>query len=476
VTPGAWIVRARHPKNLYAEPVPLTVIAAADAQLARPMMLDRPRRIDISIEPPADPEGNRWHVEIMREVRPGYVEGYTQSSAGTDGRFSATALPATYSVAVNTAAGDEWHRETVSVGATDVRLHLQLPSRVVQGIVTLAGKPLQAKLHLRSGSGSTSVHSDAEGRFAATIRSNDLREWTVQITSDAPVVDREVVVPVPAGASELSIHLPGGTIHGIVVDEAGAPVDHAILRIISSGSPGIGARADGTFDVTGFEPGNYEVQASGHSRAESDLVSVTVPEEGEAEPLRLVVKKQKALRGFVVSDFGPVPGAEILVYSTDVRQGYVSFERTNAQGRFVAYLPAASREFDIFIAPPGFSYSMDHAEYRDSVARARVDQTGGTITVRGKGKGPRGIEIVHSGAIMPAASIVRDGGGSATEGEYILPRMEPGPYSACVVEERNRALFRATNGASGGRCVSGVLPPHGALTLDVGGGSETAAR
>lgn len=475
VTPGAWIVRARHPKNLYAEPVPLTVIAAADAQLARPMMLDRPRRIEVAVAPPQDPDGKRWHVEVMREIRPGFVEGYTQSSADTDGRFSATALPGTYSVAVNTAAGDEWHRQQVMVGAADVRLDLQMPSRVVKGTVTLAGKPLEANIHLSSDSAGVSVTSDAEGRFSAAIRSSDAREWTVRIKSEAPLVEREVVVPAPVGASELSIDLPGGTIHGSVVDEQGAPVPYPIIRINSPGSFSIGGTDTGTFDATGFEPGTYDVQASGGGRAESDLVSVTVPEDGEAEPLRLVVRKQKALRGFVVSDFGPVPGAEILVYSTDVPQAYVSFERTNAQGRFVAYLPPASREFDIFIAPPGFSYSMDHAEYRDSVARARVDQNGGTLIVRGRGLGPRGIEIVHSGAIMPAAAIARDGGGSVAEGEIILPRMEPGPYSACVVEERNRALFRATNGANGGRCVSGVLPPHGALTLDVGDG-EVAAR
>jgi hypothetical protein len=476
VTPGAWIVRARHPKNLHAEPVPLTVIAGADAQLARAMTLDRPRRIEIAIAPPHDPDGKRWHVEVMREMRPGFLEAYTQSSADTDGRFSATALPGAYAIAVNTGAGDEWHREDVMVGATDVRLHLQIPSRAVKGIVTLAGKPLEANLELSSGGASTSATSNAEGRFAATIRSSDAREWTVRVKSEAPLVERELVVPAPDGASELSIELAGGRIHGSVVDEEGMPSSYPLLRIGASGSFNVGGTEAGTFDASGFEPGTYTVQASGAGRSESDVVSVTVQEDGDSEPLRLVLKKQKALRGFVVSDFGPVPGAEVLVHSTDVPQAYVSVERTNAQGRFVAYLPPASREFDIFVASPGFSYSMDHAEYRDSVARARVDQSGGTITVRGRAAEGREVQIVHSGAILPAAAIVHRAGGIAAEGELILPRMEPGPYSACVVEDRNWSLFRATNGANGARCVSGVLPPHGTLTLDVGGGSEIAAR
>lgn len=475
VKPGAWMVRARHPKNVYAEPVPLTVIAGADAQLARPMALDRPRRVEIAIEPASDPNGERWHAQVMREVRPGHFDGYTQSSAGKDGRFSATVLPGTYAIAVSTAAGDEWHRESVVVGASDVLLHVPIESRVVKGVVTLSGKPLEAKLELSSGGASTSATSDAEGRFSATIRSSDAREWNVKIESEAPLVEREVVVSVPAGASELSIDLAGGRIHGSVVDEEGAPVANPIIRIRSPGSFNIAGTQDGMFDATGFEPGTYELHASGPMRAESDVAVVTIPEEGEIEPLQLVVKKQKILRGFVVSDFGPVPGAEVMVISSDVPQAYAPVQRTNAQGRFVAYLPPASREFDIFIAPPGFSYSMDHAEYRDSVARARVDQTGGTITVRGPAAGQRGIEIVHSGAIMPVAAIARDAGGRAAGGEFILPRMEPGPYAACVVEERNRTLFRATNGASGGRCVSGVLPPHGTLTLDVSR-SEVAAR
>lgn len=53
------------------------------------------------------------------------------------------------------------------------------------------------------------------------------------------------------------------------------------------------------------------------------------------------------------------------------------------------------------------------------------------------------------------------------DGEITLPLMEPGPYRACIVPEEERAQFRATNGAAGGRCVSGILPPHGSLTLDV---------
>src|SRR6185436_746907 len=47
VAPGAWIVRARHPKQLHAAPVSLTVLGGADAHIVAPLRLDRPRPIEV---------------------------------------------------------------------------------------------------------------------------------------------------------------------------------------------------------------------------------------------------------------------------------------------------------------------------------------------------------------------------------------------------------------------------------------------
>jgi len=49
--------------------------------------------------------------------------------------------------------------------------------------------------------------------------------------------------------------------------------------------------------------------------------------------------------------------------------------------------------------------------------------------------------------------------------DLVIPMMEPGAYSACLVASLSE--FRKSGGSTGGRCVGGFLAPLGSLRLDL---------
>lgn len=468
VAPGAWIVRARHPKQLHAAPVSVTVLGGADAHLIAPLRLDRPRAIEVLVEPARDPGGGRWQIELTREVTPGRLEPVFESAAGEDGSWKRTLLPGTYIVSVKTASGDEWFRERVDHTGGDTLLRVSMQSVAAKGVVTLGGTPLRATLEFSNERGATSTAtSDEEGRFSVTLPDRRATEWEIGIDSEQPLVQR-TLTGVKIDSEELKIDLPNIVLRGEVVDEKGEPVPYPLIRVLPAEGRGLtqptGSEA-GTFSIAGLAPGPKTLQATGTNHRESDPMPIVIPEEGEPEVVRLVLREQKPVRGYVESEFGPVAGATVVVFGTDVPGQMAYTERTDANGRFTARLPPDAREFDIIINPPGFSYTIDHAAYQPSVLRARVDQVGGTITIHGAET--QGLRLVHEGAIVAVAAAVRDTGGYATDTEAVLRRMEPGPYAVCSVEPAQWPLFRTARGASGGRCVNGILPPNGTLTLDL---------
>jgi len=468
VAPGAWIVRARHPKQLHAAPVSVTVLGGADAHIIAPLRLDRPRAIEVLVEPAHDPGGERWRIELAREVAPGRLEAVFESAAGEDGSWKRTLLPGTYVVSVRTASGDEWSRDRVDHTDGDSHLRVAMQAVEANGVVTLGGKPLRATLEFSNERGATSqTTSDDQGRFSVTLPDRRGNEWEIEIDSEQPLVQR-TLTGVKIDSEELEIDLPNKVLRGEVVDEKGEPVPFPTIRVFPTEGRGLtqpsGSEA-GTFAIAGLAPGSKTLQAHGTQHRESDPTAIVIPEEGEPELVRLVLREQKPLRGYVESEFGPVAGATVVVFGTDVPGQVAYTEHTDAKGRFTARLPPDAREFDIIINPPGFSYTIDHATYHSSVMRARVDQLGGTITIHGAGT--QGLRLVHEGAIVAVAAAARDTGGYTSETEAVLRRMEPGPYAVCSVETAQWPLFRAARGASGGRCVSGILPPNGTLTLEL---------
>jgi hypothetical protein len=376
-------------------------------------------------------------------------------------------LPGRYSLTVSTSDGDEWHREDF-VQNNDLELSVVLDSRMVHGKISFGDRPLHAKLSFSNGAGGNgSATSDEEGRFTVRLPDSAQQQWDVEVRSEEPAVKRVVSGVEVVPDRELTIRIPTGRLRGEVVDEAGEPVPYPLVHFLKSGTTSdvLGTEA-GTFAIAGLDPGPNMVQADGPDDTQSEQVPVDFPESGDAEPVRLVVEKGRTVRGLVMSASGPVPGARVWVIPSDVPPSLARAIETDAKGHFLAHIPRAATQFDVFVNAPGFSYMMDHAGYRNSVLQADVDQSGGMLVMRGLDRLDN-LYAVHGGAIQYVDWLIREAGGMFQEGVLTIPRLEAGPYSLCIVAADAWPMFRATNGAAGGRCAAGVLPPLGTLSLDV---------
>jgi hypothetical protein len=79
---------------------------------------------------------------------------------------------------------------------------------------------------------------------------------------------------------------------------------------------------------------------------------------------------------------GPVAGTRVFADSTDMPFAMSSWRVTDARGTFETLLPPGTNGFDVFVAPPGFTYTIDHLRWEDGKSLVeRVYQRGGTLKV-----------------------------------------------------------------------------------------------
>ncbi len=125
------------------------------------------------------------------------------------------------------------------------------------------------------------------------------------------------------------------TLSGIVIDDIGQPIANANVLIgqnLMSGSKGVQAAADGTFEIKGCVAGKNPVTAEAKGFATKTIqVEVTA----HSAPVTIQLQKGKALRLLVVDDQGnPVPKARVSLNT---------FPRSNADPTKQRPLPTQAR-------------------------------------------------------------------------------------------------------------------------------------
>jgi hypothetical protein len=472
--PGPFTLTAHHPAKLYSEPVHINVRPGSEIQLLRPLRLAPPRRLELLIAPPADDAGRPWHVHVERYVSQRFLEEEVQSDATLAGSWTSPALqPGKFIVNITRGDGSIWHSESIEIN-DDTTVHVQLASMHVQGTVTIGGKPLQAMLtfhdlHGRSAKGK----SDEAGKFKVVLPKSKEQQWNVVVQAEKPAVRKTVrnvtIKRSENGGATAEIEVPAIAITGIVVDKDGSPIPRGLVNVFKTdGSEGMmqaPIAQDGTFTLHGIGAGTYSVKAAAFDK-ESEPQSVDVTEDNPPAPLTLIVKDVKKLRGIIQSDLGPVAGARVWVFPTDASLAMSGSRDTDARGMFETFLPPGANEFDVVVAPPGFTYTIDHQRWEEGKGLVeRVYQRGGTLTV----PNDPALMIVHSGGITSARAILNEWPvrvESDALSSYTFDMMEPGAYSVCKVDAGSLSLFRATNGRNGGHCVEGFLPPNGSLKFE----------
>ena len=208
--------------------------------------------------------------------------------------------------------------------------------------------------------GDPAARSDVEGRFALRGRAADFERGLLWILPprDLAVVLREVR-PQPEPASQqlasprtgerdlgdLTLS-PAGWLTGRVVDEIDAPIEGALVKLgretsyYSEAQLGVLSGADGRFELGHLPAGKYMASAvlEGRIAAEFGKVALTYGEGTDVGDIRLPAAH--ALYGRVIDRLGrPVPDARVLAVSDDFSSSDQT--RTDAEGRFIAYVPEA---------------------------------------------------------------------------------------------------------------------------------------
>ncbi|HEV7764116.1 MAG TPA: carboxypeptidase-like regulatory domain-containing protein [Thermoanaerobaculia bacterium] len=455
VAPGEQVLAASHPSSLSSGDIAITVMQGAEAELARPLVLARPRTLSLIVTPPVAPDGSRWTTTLSRLLDDPVAETIETGQIRVDGSLSFTRLqPGRYSVDLVDAEGSTFAYETFEVDS-DLTFPILVQARVLRGRVLLADRPIEARIELTDGTVRTAkAKSDSTGRFTMILPEAKPKRWTAVVSADIPAIDRKLQFDeLPAEDKELVIQLQNYALTGTLIDAEKKPVSGIVTIAADIGLndeleilqrfPG----EDGTFEVQGMAPGTYQLQAEGDGQR-SEMVEVTVSEEQPHAEIVLALKPATVVNGTVLSPLGPVAGARVWVSPASSESMYSLTEITDPRGRFTARLPPNIAEYDVHVAASGFAYTMGHMRHKTGNVVATVVQNGGSITVRA----PQAAVLRYAGATTSVENLRYVWHTTANEnGSLTIHAMEPGAYSLC----------------SAGGCAEGVLSPFGVLWLEV---------
>jgi len=137
------------------------------------------------------------------------------------------------------------------------------------------------------------------------------------------------------------MQLPGGRLHGTVVDVEGKPVGRSHVRETGSNASTLTSE-DGTFELRGLQPGLNRLQAQAGNQL-SRIVAVSIEEERPADPVTLTLAGdgEGVVRVEVTGPAGqPVTGAFVFMESDQLLTamtngaGAAEFARPEQAGRF----------------------------------------------------------------------------------------------------------------------------------------------
>lgn len=470
--PGEYMVRATHPDGLTSTEIVVAVAERREVEVRRPLRLSTPGRIDVAIVPPAGPGGKLWHVDVSRYVGPDVLTPVSASLASFAGVWLSPPLAAgQYRITVGQ-DGSVWYRETISIDQGDVSRLVTLDGRVVRGRVRLGDKPIRASVAFSDDRGRRArSRSDEQGAFEVAIVDRNRRSWDVTVESETPAISRTIREVLVRDDGSVAIDLPDSTLAGSVVDEEGEPIPLALITVQSKAGEFMqtAASSAGRFSVHGLVSGQYEISAESQMHA-ADSLTIELDAEKPPSDVRLVGRRRRELRGRVLSSYGPVAGAQVVVRARNQRTSRLYPYATGAAGSFAVTIPHQASEFDVVSMSAGFAFQLDHLVYGKEPVTIRLNQRGGTLILRTSEPSPF---LVRSGATMPLrllqnrwpVEIETAADGTA---KTIAPMMAPGSYALCSVPAANVDVFRNTGGAAGAKqCVAGVLDSLGTLTLEL---------
>jgi hypothetical protein len=484
VPAGQYKLFASH-KNLLTDEVLVDVGGNAEAELREPLILNAPRKLSVEIQPPLDSRGDRWHVSVAKELSAARWDVVTESAADDKGVLSWSGLRSGhYSVSVGSSPDSTMAVKDFEAVGSDVALNISIPETEVEGTLRLGSSPLEAAVIVGGSDSPVAVRleANAAGEFSGSVPFPPAGVWEITIERQRPQLQRTLMQRVEAPAEGKPVHLdlelPSGAITGTVVDTEGKPVERATVNVRSPNKDEdfvqVQVERNGSFVLEGLAAGAYDLQAWTFDQRDSDIVPVTVSDSGADASVQLIVKKQDELVGRVVSRFGPVQGARVFLYPTDVPTMVVIPRTTDANGVFVVPVPRGCAEANVAIIAMGLPFRAQHVVLDKKPMTIGLDQIAGNLEVdvpepSDDPTSPQGF-ILHKGALLPILFFISNRDTLIKESSragYIratVPLLEGGDYAVCRMSWPERTALRSAMPPAG-RCAFGNLVPFGTLSL-----------
>jgi len=473
LAPGRYVVYARQQGFVEAQGTAV-VVEGAEASLKSPLLLTRPRKLEITLSPPLDPEGKPWRVQLFRSAETHSPGPMSPSSADREGRWVLDGLSGVekYTVGVKTSTDQDWYRDDSPLRLDDplTRKSISLDVERITGTVKMGDRPVRAVLVFGVQEAvRVNLQSDKDGQFQGALPR--LGRWRVSVTADDPAVHREMDVDVvrSSGDGRAEIVLPDRSLVGEIVTEDGEEIPNVILTVrhaaSKEGRPEFSQKVlkSGPFRLEGLAPGEYYLSAAARGRRSGEA-KATVSEDASSDPVRLVLHERRSLSVRVTSPGGAgIVGASITLFQspTDMTVGTVT-RTTDRDGRLVHPVSPSLTAQCVAVAAPGLTTVITSVPISDEEQTITPPPHGGRLTIdapSGPGYGPF---LRHGGCTLPLGLI-----------RAYLPvqnreiaNLESGEYVVCVAKGAEWAAV--AGGAFDPRsCSQGFLSPGAELTVKV---------
>ncbi len=486
VPPGAYVLTARAPGYAPARVAPLQVRPELEAQVLDRLVLARPVSVEIRIDPPREPYGAAWKVQLLRKASlsdPPLETLQCQPSRDEGACRVGNVVPGSYELLVLGEHGDRWHDEMIDVGPDSSLLEVRIPLVEIRGTVVRGEELVAATVWLVRDGRSLRFDADEKGRFEGLVPVEGL--WDVDLLAGgerermllAPV---EVKVPDGKSYAPVEVRIPDTTLVCEVVDDAGRPVPGADVivaaqrarptreRQIQNSSHQTGPTGEVT--VKGLPPGPITLMASKDER-KSEWAQAELVDGSEGSPVRLTLHSLKSIEGRISSGGGGVPGAMVMAWPPFQGLGanHLAQDVAGPTGAFHLSVPQDTSVLNVLVFPPGHALRMLTLTVAPgSPLEIPVDPSSGTLVLDlGTGNGPMPL-LVHNGVFVSLQFlkpwIRMQSARQDDPRKLVLSAMEPGVYSLCGGAPVVGALTegKAPPAAS---CSTGVLAAHSELVL-----------
>ncbi|HEX6176936.1 MAG TPA: carboxypeptidase-like regulatory domain-containing protein, partial [Thermoanaerobaculia bacterium] len=373
---GVFVLRVTAAGFAETTVYPVTVHEGRETSIRKVLELQRPFTLELALVPPSDSDGQPWDVELRRanDHGSGYAPQATapQRSDASGVVRVAEQSSGRYKVVVRDRSANKLFNEDIAFGGrADQRQTIRIDANILNGTLSLGGKPLAAAMWFGGKNGAVQVRtrSDADGRFSVRLPHRD--RWLVEIEEGDLHAKREV-----SWADGLEIDLPDNAVSGIVTRSDGASVPGAVVQVFSEQTTFTRLADDeGRFTIVGISTGRLQAR-DGRTGEVSRFV--------KAEPgieINLVIEEGLEIDGVVIAEGRPVIGARVSVYGLADGSGNNDSAVTDSDGRFRVQVSSAATSVIAIVGAPGRvlqTFALDDAR----PAVLNIHPAGGNLALR----------------------------------------------------------------------------------------------